>query len=65
MVSSSLKTTDRESLENIKNFTPGDFKIVRDIYSLHPKEELSHQLFIKALRDEVRTKERHGDKEKQ
>ncbi|MBW1743957.1 MAG: ATP-binding protein [Deltaproteobacteria bacterium] len=42
------------------SLSPGDFKVVRDKFSFYPPEEVSHQLLIRALREEVEARNLHG-----
>ena len=44
----------------VMDLAPGDFKVVRDRFSFHPPEELTHQVLIQALKEEARVKNIHG-----
>jgi SpoVK/Ycf46/Vps4 family AAA+-type ATPase len=48
-----------EELKRIKNLAPGDFKVVRDRYSFHPKSDIDHILLIDALKNEAKLKTNH------
>jgi hypothetical protein len=41
----------------MNNLSPGDFKVVRDRYSLANEEGITHDDLIRALQDECRAKE--------
>ena len=47
-------------LRQIVNLTPGDFKTVRDNFNFHPKKDLNHQTFLKALSKESQIKNLHN-----
>ena len=39
-----------------ENLAPGDFKLVRNRYSFHPKNDIKHALLIDSLKNEARLK---------
>jgi hypothetical protein len=43
-------------LRKIEDLSPGDFKIVRDIFNFHPKKDLNHQILLNALSKESQIK---------
>ncbi|MCK5681242.1 AAA family ATPase [bacterium] len=45
-----------KALKSMKNQTPGDFKTVRDRMSFIPAKNITHQILIEALREEVEVK---------
>ena len=47
-------------LKAIRNLAPGDFKVVRNRYRFHPKEDIRHQSLIEALEDEANLKNIHA-----
>ena len=51
-----LSPKDAATLDNLPSLTPGDFKVVRDQYSLFAGEEISKQELINALREETKHK---------
>ena len=55
-----LDPVSRRELKRIKYLAPGDFKVVRDRYSFHPKNEIDHILLIDALKNEAKLKTNHG-----
>lgn len=57
LINKPIDTQTRASLQTIKNLTPGDFKTVRDRFAFFQRKELSHEIFLKALREEVDVKE--------
>ncbi len=44
-------------LHGMTNLAPGDFRVVRDQYSFHPKGQVTHRVLLDALRVEARLKE--------
>ncbi|MCK5680646.1 ATP-binding protein, partial [bacterium] len=46
----------RKSLKSMKNLTPGDFKTVRDRMSFIPAKDITHQILLEALQEEVEVK---------
>jgi len=51
-----LDSVSREKLKQIKNLSPGDFKLVRDRYSFHPQSDINHAMLIDALKNETKLK---------
>ena len=49
-----------KELKQTKNLAPGDFKLVRNRYSFHPKNEIKHAILIDSLKNEARLKTNHG-----
>ena len=47
----------KNTLSAMSNLAPGDFKVVRDKYSLANDEKITHDELIAAIQDELRTKE--------
>ena len=47
----------KNTLSTMNNLSPGDFKVVRDRYSLANEEGITHDDLIRALQDECRAKE--------
>jgi len=54
-----LSTKLNDRLEALKNLTPGDFKVVRNRYCFHRKEDISHQTLIEVLENEAKFKNIH------
>jgi len=54
-----LDTVSRKELKRVKFLAPGDFKVVRDRYSFHPKSDINHKLLIDALKNEAKHKTNH------
>ena len=54
-----LNPVSRSELKRIKNLAPGDFKVVRDRYSFHPKININHILLMDALKNEAKLKTNH------
>jgi len=53
----------RVTLRRIAGLSPGDFRTVRDRFSFHPPEELTHQILVQALQEEARLRKIHkGDR---
>ena len=46
----------RKELERTENLAPGDFKLVRDRYSFHPRSDINHAVLIDALKNETKLK---------
>ena len=49
-----------KELQETKNLAPGDFKLVRNRYSFHPKKDIKHAILIDSLKNEARLKTNHG-----
>ncbi len=45
-----------KELRNITDLTPGDFRIVRDRFVIYPPGEVTHEMLLKALREESQIK---------
>ena len=58
--SEKLNPVPRSELKRIKYLAPGDYKVVRDRYSFHPKSDINHILLIDALKNEAKLKTNHG-----
>ena len=56
--------TDKELAEiaSVPLLTPGDFKVVYQKYSFFDKKDLSHELLIKSLQEEIRSKSANAGK---
>ena len=54
--SDKLDPISRKELKRIKNLAPGDFKLIRDRYSFHPKKDIKNAVLIDALRYETKLK---------
>ena len=51
-----LNKEGEEMLENIGDLTPGDFRVVRDRFAIFPPERVTHEMMVKALREEAQIK---------
>jgi AAA+ superfamily predicted ATPase len=51
-----LDFASKRELEQVKFLAPGDFKVVRDRYSFHPKSDIDPELLIDALKNEAKHK---------
>ena len=59
----SLSPNHETDLQRIEDLAPGDFRIVRDRFSLRSADRITHEAMVAALREESMTKKRHrGDK---
>ena len=56
LIDGPIDNESKTSLGAITALTPGDFKTVRDRYSFHPREELTHKILVETLRDEAQIK---------
>ncbi len=54
-----LNSEEAYMLEQIRDLTPGDFRIVRDRFAIFESEKISHATMIDALREEARIKKSH------
>jgi transitional endoplasmic reticulum ATPase len=54
-----LNSVSRSELKRIKYLAPGDYKVVRDRYSFHPKSDINHILLMDALGNEAKLKTKH------
>jgi SpoVK/Ycf46/Vps4 family AAA+-type ATPase len=53
-----------DDLKMISDLAPGDFRVVRDRFSLSPSDQVTHGVLVGALREEARVKQTHkGEKE--
>jgi transitional endoplasmic reticulum ATPase len=59
MVNSRIGDKTLNTLKEISNLSPGDFKTVRDRYSFYPSEDLSHERLLHALKEEANIKNIH------
>jgi len=59
LVSASLSEKVKLALREIKDLSPGDFKIIRDRFSFISRAELKHESLVEALRDESKLKSIH------
>jgi len=55
----SIDQSGREEIKAVQNLAPGDYKVVRDRYSFHPKSSINHILLINALENEAKLKTKH------
>ena len=46
----------KNTLRGIGDLSPGDFKVVRDRFSFHPRKELCHKVLVEALKEESELK---------
>jgi SpoVK/Ycf46/Vps4 family AAA+-type ATPase len=54
---SSLDEVVKKELHEIRQLTPGDFRIVRDRFSFYKKSEVNHQMLLEALNKESNIKQ--------
>lgn len=52
-----LSSTEMDSIKRIRNLTPGDFAVVKDHALFMEPSEITHQMLIDSLMNEVRYKE--------
>ena len=57
-----LSRVEADMLEQIRDLTPGDFRIVRDRFAIFESGRISHAMMIDALREEARVKKSHEGK---
>ena len=50
------------ALRKLSSLAPGDFRIVRDRYEFYPKEKVSHEMMLQALKQEIKVKESNEGK---
>lgn len=54
-----LNSEEADKLKQIRDLTPGDFRIVRDRFAIYESGRISHTMMIDALREEARIKKSH------
>jgi SpoVK/Ycf46/Vps4 family AAA+-type ATPase len=54
-----IDTSSFKQLKQIENLAPGDFKLVRNRYSFHPKKDIKHAILIDSLKKETNMKTKH------
>ena len=59
-----LDQESRVEVKSIQNLAPGDFKVIRDRYSFHPREDIVHGMLIQALNKEAELKN-HNEQNRQ
>jgi len=57
LTSCSLDKVVEKDLQEIRQLTPGDFRIVRDRFSFYKKTEVNHQMLLEALSKESNIKQ--------
>lgn len=57
-----LSRAEADMLEQIRDLTPGDFRIVRDRFAIFESGRISHATMIDALSEEARVKKSHEGK---
>ncbi len=62
LISEPINDKIGNQLRQIKDLSPGDFKTVRDVFNFHPKNDLNHQILLKALSKESQIKNSHNKK---
>lgn len=48
-----------KELKQTQNLAPGDFKLVRNRYSFHPKNDIKHAILVDSLKNETKLKTNH------
>jgi transitional endoplasmic reticulum ATPase len=49
-----------KALKGLTGLTPGDFKVVRDMFAFRNKKDITHNLLLKALKEEAKLKDCHA-----
>jgi SpoVK/Ycf46/Vps4 family AAA+-type ATPase len=59
LCSDNIDPVSIKELKQTENLAPGDFKLVRNRYSFHPKNDIKHVILIDSLKKEARLKTIH------